>query len=234
MNKKTASRIKALLPNGLPKCIRAYDNGGVDNGGSVDRYTVVYTGKYRTLGTKRGEARTLGNFQYVGMSAAPFHPQGFGQHGEHSQQVDVNKSGFAPAMGRKNHLGKRIPFVELPPDCQKLVLSDYRNIWGLPSPLESLTVKLHPSRFTAMSAKMGSIVAYILGQEWVNPQINCLMVTSDGFVMAQVKGDIGMNHFIGAESDVKDNWVRLLDCADLGHDERTLADKCYAEKVKHC
>jgi hypothetical protein len=221
MNMK--NRFQSLMPNGNPKYIRAYDNGGVDNGGSVDRYTVVYTGKYRGKG----------QFQHVGMSASPFHPQGVGMHGESPQQVDVNKSGFAPAMGRKNHLGKRIPFVELPPDCQKLVLSDYRNIWGLPSPLESLTVKLHPSRFTAMSAKMGSIVAYILGQEWVNPQINCLMVTSDGFVMAQVKGDIGMNHFIGAESDVKDNWVRLLDCADLGHDERTLADKCYAEKVRH-
>ena len=218
------------MPNGIPKYIRAYDSGP---DGSADRYTVVYTGKYRTLGTKRGEARTLGNFQYVGMSALPFHPQGVGQHGESPQQIDVNKSGFAPAMGRKNHLGKRIPFVELPPDCQTLVLRDYRNIWGLPEPLESLTAKLHPKRFTAMSPKMGSIVAYILGQEWVTPQVNSLMVTSDGFVLAQVKGDIGLNHFIGAESDLQRNWKELLHVADLGHDERTLAEKLYGEKVKH-
>lgn len=234
MNKKTANRIKALLPNGLPKCIRAYDNGGVDNGGSVDRFTVVYTGKYRTLGTKRGEARTLGNFQYVGMSANPFHPQGFGQHGESERQIDVNKSGFAPAVGRSNHLGKRIPFTALPKDCQKLVLRDYREIWNLPAPLESLTAKLHPSRFSAMSAKMGSIVAYIVGQEWVKPQINCLMVTSDCFVMGQVKGDIGMNHFIGAESDLARNWDELLKCAGLGPDEYTLAEKLFSEKVRHC
>jgi hypothetical protein len=224
MNKKTANRIKTLLPNGLPKCIRAYDNGGVDNGGSVDRYTVVYTGRYRGNGW----------FQHVGMSGNPFCPQGVGMHGEHPRQIDVNKWGFAPAMGRKNHLGKRIPFVELPPDCQTLVLRDYRSIWNLPSTLDTLKEKLHPKRFTAMSPRMASIVAYILGQEWVRPQVNCLMVTSDNFVMGQVKGDIGMNHFIGAESDLQRNWKELLDCAGLGHDERALAVKLYADKVRHC
>lgn len=230
MNKKTANRIKSLLPNGLPKCVRCYDNGGE----SADRYTVVYTGKYRTIGTKRGGERVNGWFQYVGMSAEPFHPQGVGMHGEHPQQIDVNKSGFAPAIGRKCHLGKRIPFVELPLDCKTLVMRDYRELWGLPSPLESLTAKLHPSRLSGISGKMVSIVAYILGQDWAKPQINCLMVTSDRFVMGQVKGDIGLNHFIGAESDLARNWNDLLDCAGLGHDERALAVKLYAEKVRHC
>lgn len=124
MNK---TRLECLMPNGIPKYIRAYDNGGE----SCDRYTVVYTGKYRTLGVKRGGPRVMGWFQYVSMSASPFHPQGFGQHGEHSQQIDVNKWGFAPAMGRKNHLGTRISFTQLPPDCQKLVISDYKAIWQL-------------------------------------------------------------------------------------------------------
>ena len=218
------------MPNGIPKYVRVYDNGGE----SADRYTVIYTGKYRTLGTKRGEARTVGWFQYVGMSAAPFHPQGVGMHGEHPQQIDVNKSGFAPAIGRKCHLGKRIPFVELPLDCKTLVMRDYRELWGLPSPLETLTAKLHPSRFSAMSPKMGSIVAYILGKEWVKPQVNSLMVTSDGFVLAQVKGDIGLNHLIGAESDLARNWDELLKCAGLGPDEYTLAEKLFSERVRHC
>lgn len=113
MNKRTQS----LMPNGTPKYIRVYDNGGT----SADRYTVVYTGRYRGKGW----------FQYVGMSANPFHPQGVGQHGEHPTQIDVNKSGFAPAMGRKNHLGTRIPFSKLPHDCKRLVWSDYKAIWGL-------------------------------------------------------------------------------------------------------
>ena len=111
-------RLLSLLPQGTPKYIRCYDNGR-----SFDRYTVVYTGRYRGKGW----------FQYVAMSEAPFHPQGFGQHGEHPQQIDVNKWGFAPAIGRKNHLGTRIHFESLPTDCRKLVLSDYKAIWGLTS-----------------------------------------------------------------------------------------------------
>jgi hypothetical protein len=228
MNKRTAKRIETFLPNGEPKFVRCYDAGP---NGPADRYTVVYTGRYRK---PMGAGEGLSWFQHVGMSALPFHPQGVGQHGESPQQIDVNEWGFAPAMGRKNHLGRRIPFKQLPPDCRTLVLSDYRAIWNLPSPLEVLAEKLHPRRFTAMSPKMGSIVAYILGQEWVKPQVNGLMVTSDSFVLAQVKGDIGYNHFIGAESDLELNWKQLLHIADLGLDERTLADKLYGEKVRHC
>ncbi len=92
----------------------------MDKDGSIDRFTVCYT-------------RKQGGGQYVAMNCAPFHPQGFGQHGEGSngRSVDVNKWGFAPAIGRKNHLGRRIAFADLPPDCQRLVLSDYKAIWGI-------------------------------------------------------------------------------------------------------
>lgn len=230
MNKKTARRIQSLLPNGVPRYVRCYDNGGK----TFDRYTVVFTGNYRNIPGRRCRAKYGPlDFQNVGMSEHPFHPQGFGQHGESERQIDVNKDGFAPAIGRSNHLGKRILFVELPADCQKLVLRDYREIWRLPDPHESLVQKLHPRRFTAMSPKMGSIVGYILGQDWVTPQVNSLVVTSDGFVLAQVKGDIGLNHFIGAEEDLQRNWKELLHVADLGEDEHALAEKLFAEKVRH-
>ncbi len=119
-----SQRQNNLLPNGQPKYVRCYDVAGSHEAGqqpAFDRFTVVFTGKYR-----KGA-----NFQYVGMSEFPFHPQGFGQHGESSSQIDVNKSGFAPAVGRRCHLGKRIPFSDLPPDCQKLVLRDYKEIWNL-------------------------------------------------------------------------------------------------------
>lgn len=98
-----------------PRYVRIYDNGGE----TADRYTAVFTGK-------RGKG------QYVGMSAEPFHPQGFGQHGEtrDSRPCDVDRHGWPPAMGRKNHLGTRIPFDALPADCQSLVLSDYNAIWA--------------------------------------------------------------------------------------------------------
>ena len=107
------------MPGGIPRYVRCYDNGGE----TCDRYTAVFTGKY-----KKGN----GWFQYIGRSDKPFRPTGFGQHGETQwKPCDVNKSGFAPAIGRKNHLGKRIRFDELPLDCKRAVISDYIQLWSL-------------------------------------------------------------------------------------------------------
>ena len=118
MTKKQQKRLESLLPDGKPKWVRCYDNGGR----SFDRYTVVYTGTYTR--------RTGGLHGYVGMSSNPFHPQGFGQHGESDNSIDA-PLGWAPAIGRKCHLGTRIPFEDLPEDCQKLVTNDYLDLWGL-------------------------------------------------------------------------------------------------------
>jgi len=97
------------MPGGIPRWIRCYDNGGE----TADRYTVVYTGNYRA----RDEW-----CQYVGMSAMPFHPQGFCQHGEHPTPIDRPRYG---------HLGKKVTFANLPDDCRRVVIQDYRAIWGL-------------------------------------------------------------------------------------------------------
>ncbi len=127
MNKKIEKRLNTLLPGGVPKYVRCYDNGGK----TADRYIAVYTGNYRIRGLKRGE-RVNTNYLHVCMSEYPFHPQGVGLHGESPSQIDTNSFGFAPMIGKRNHLGRRIAFTDLPPDCQRLVLSDYREIWGLP------------------------------------------------------------------------------------------------------
>ncbi len=142
--KKIRARWQSLMPGGTPKYVRCYDNGGPEAGGSIDRYTVVFTGNYQRNLWEDGKLtepvpnsypgntrkRPL-SYQYVGMNCAPFHPQGFGQHGESDRQIDVSKWGFAPAIGRKNHLGLRIRFEDLPEDCRKLVVRDYKEIWGL-------------------------------------------------------------------------------------------------------
>ena len=71
-----------------------YDNGGE----TFDRYTVYFTMKnYQSY------------YECLGMSAEPFHPQGFGQHG-------------TGQLGPHN--GKRIQFSELPAGCQKAVNQD--------------------------------------------------------------------------------------------------------------
>jgi hypothetical protein len=82
--------------NGQP--IICYDNGGR----SADRYTVVY------LDSPERRPNTYG---CLGMNHEPFHPQGIGMHS-------------TAMVGR--HLGKRIPFSTLPPDCQKAVLQDLK------------------------------------------------------------------------------------------------------------
>ena len=76
--------------------VRCYDNGER----TCDRFTVVYLDE-----PERGR----GLYACVAMNAAPFHPQGFGQHS-------------TAMVGR--HLGRRIRFAKLPADCQRLVRQD--------------------------------------------------------------------------------------------------------------
>jgi len=114
-----------LMPGMVPKWTRCYDNGGR----SCDRYTVVFSGR---RAVEQGRGRVPNHYPYLAMSARPYHPQGFGQHGSSpGQPCDVNKQGWAPAVGRKNHLGTRINFADLPDDCRRLVIGDYLEIWGL-------------------------------------------------------------------------------------------------------
>ena len=133
MMKRQIARVKALLPDGKPKWIRVYDNGGVDApNGSGDRYSVLFTGRYRH--------NTGGEFWLTAMSGAPYHPQGICLHNGYPYQCDtIGKSGrpwevFPPAVGRRCHLGKRIRFDDLPADCQRVVLDDYCELWSLPRP----------------------------------------------------------------------------------------------------
>lgn len=103
---KKADRAEHFMPSGVPKYLRIYDN----RGRSGDRYTVVFT------------RMSDGLCHFLGMSASPFHPQGFAQHGEHDIVID---------RPRYSHLGKKIKFADLPEDCQTLVIRDYKEIWRI-------------------------------------------------------------------------------------------------------
>lgn len=124
MTKQAEDRAARLLPNGQPLYVRVYDNEGE----TFDCYTVVFTGRY---------PKNNREFMYLGMSANPFDPQGFGQHGFSNRiPIDLGHTSrgnlkWPPEIGRKCHLGKRIAFSDLPPDCQQLVLSDYKDLWSL-------------------------------------------------------------------------------------------------------
>ena len=118
LNKADESRRRRLLPGGEPRWVRCYDAG--DDVG--DRYTVVYTGLKD------------GSHPFVGMSSAPYHPQGFCTHGTHGYAIDAPPGKWPPVIGRKNHLGRRIAFADLPADCRKLVYDDYFYYWDIKGP----------------------------------------------------------------------------------------------------
>ena len=104
---KEQSKLFIVTENGalVPRYVRCYDNGGK----TVDRYTVVFTG------------RNAGGM-YLGMSATPTHPQGFAQHGEARNKwdrIDYPKSA---------HLGKRVSWLMLPPECRAVAWGDYEEL----------------------------------------------------------------------------------------------------------
>lgn len=141
------------MPNGIPRYVRCWDNGGgaawfcrkccaykdesAPGGtcatckrkllaapeGSFDRFTVVFSGNYA--------GRPVGHTEYIAMSCRPFHPQGFGQHGDMQGYMDA-PNGFPPKIGDLSNFGsRRIPYSNLPEDCKKCVAKDYKAIWNL-------------------------------------------------------------------------------------------------------
>lgn len=108
MNQKQQKRLNALLPLGIPRYVRIYDN--VNYG---DRYTVVFTGRYNGMS----------NGAFLSMSSMPCSPLGIGLHGE-SKAGAIDR----PSYG---HLGKKISWADLPKECQDLALHTYKNLWDL-------------------------------------------------------------------------------------------------------
>jgi hypothetical protein len=84
---------------------------------------------------------------------------------------------------------------------------------------EQLAAKLRPDRFSAMSGKMAAIVGYILDEQFSDPAISELVVTSDGFVMAEREGEVGADEMIGREVDLNRNLLDLITAAGLTEEE---------------
>ena len=92
------TRIKnTITVNGKRKVCRIFDNGGE----MADRYTVAFRGYYIP-----GEGMI---YPYLASSEKPFHPGGFGQHGESRHFL------------KGKHLGKRVRFEDIPVDVQKFI-----------------------------------------------------------------------------------------------------------------
>jgi hypothetical protein len=92
--------------------------------------------------------------------------------------------------------------------------------------------KLRPERFTAMSGRMAAIVGYILDERFAEPAITELVVTSDGFVLAQSEGDVGANDLVGEESDLNRNLLTLVEAAGLSEDEVHEFGRLQRERIR--
>ena len=91
---------KRWLDGDCPKGVLAI----LDDPRTIDRYTVIYADVFE------------GHVSYVAMNAAPFHPQGFGQHGEMTT--------WQAARYRYANKHRYAKWSSLPEDCKKLVRQD--------------------------------------------------------------------------------------------------------------
>lgn len=157
---KAGKRWSHLAPMGIPRWIRAYDNGGMSNKFSCNRChrffdedhtehvctcggrlrDVSDTGsgdRYTVLYTGRmAPERSPGRVEYPyrAMSEHPSHPQGIGIYGASpNQPLDANHGTWGGvSLYKTNHLGKRIKYDDLPEDVRRCVWQDYTEIWKLP------------------------------------------------------------------------------------------------------
>ena len=89
-----------LRVRGKRMVCRIFDSGP-DKG--LDRYTVAFRG-YRSNGRM--------TYPYLAANEHPFHPQGFGQHGEN------------PTFLTGRQIGARIKFEDCPVDVKKFILDN--------------------------------------------------------------------------------------------------------------
>ena len=66
---------------------------------------------------------------------------------------------------------------------------------------------------------MAAMVGYIVGERLGDPAISELVVTSDGFVLAQHEGEVGANDLLGSEVDLNRNLLDLITAAGLSDEE---------------
>jgi len=116
------NRVDRLMPGGVPRYVRIYDAGSEYQ----DRYTIVYSGA--------AVAKACGGeHPYTSLTR-----WACSYHGSCDEAVDSLLGARPPVIGRKNHLGRRIAFAELPECCKEFVLEEYKEYWSIPQPKEEI------------------------------------------------------------------------------------------------
>ena len=98
--------------------------------------------------------------------------------------------------------------------------------------MKTLVSELRPSRFPGMSPFMAAIVRYVLDQSFTEPDIAEIGVSqSENLVYIRQDGSVGFDG-IQSLNDLRENWNRLMDAADLTPEERTQAVELFRKKIE--
>lgn len=91
--------------------------------------------------------------------------------------------------------------------------------------------KLNPARFPGMSPFMAAIVGFVLDESFTDPKIAAIAVSeSENLVYVRKEGAAGFDGIQSLE-DLRNNWNRLLDVAELTPEERREAVKLFNSKM---
>jgi len=74
-------------------------------------------------------------------------------------------------------------------------------------------------RRASTSGMFTAILGCLVGEDWTTPKIVEMHLTSDRCLLARSEGDIGFNHFIGAEDDLIRNIHGVAKTVGLDGDE---------------
>lgn len=89
--------------------------------------------------------------------------------------------------------------------------------------LAHLQKRMDPKRFPLLPPNMAAIVCCVLGlPDMTDPAFDSFCITADGCLLAQAKGDVGFNHFLGAVRSFEINEDELLKAVKATKPQREL------------
>lgn len=96
----------------------------------------------------------------------------------------------------------------------------------------SLSAKLTPTCFTEMPPLTAAIVGYVLDEAFTEPTIAEMAVSEHENIVLSRQEGVARFESIQSLDDLRNNWNRLLDAADLTDEERREAVGLFNEKVE--
>jgi len=100
------------------------------------------------------------------------------------------------------------------------------------TPEATMSAALYTHIAKGAPRKMAAIVGYILDERFSDPAISELVVTSDGFVLAQTEDEVGANDMIGEETDLNRNLLTLIEAAGLTEEEVREFGRLQRERIR--